>query len=97
MSEVKPAPTIEDLAELAGHVVRKVMITGSTKSGLNEWWTKNNCDYHGLRAIKHTSICLMQKDGNAPKDVDGENKLDHAERAIVRAVFLLAKLKGQMK
>ena len=97
MSDVKPAPTIEDLAELAGHVVRKIMINGSTKSGLNEWWAKNDCDYHGLRIIKHASICLMQNGGNAPKEVDEETKINHAERAIVRATFLLAKLKGQMK
>ena len=92
-------PQIEDVAEAAAAAVRKIMGRGSVKSAFGEWFHRDSMRYNADRVISHTTKAMQQLDGNVPcPDSSGETLLDHAERALTRAAFVLFKLQeGQTK
>jgi len=94
-----PTPQIDDVAEAAAAAVRKVMGRGSTKSAFGEWFHRDSLRYNSDRVISHTTRAMQQIEGNVGSpDGKGETEIDHAERAVCRAAFVLFKLQeGQTK
>jgi len=94
-----PTPQIDDVAEAAAAAVRKVMARGSTKSAFGEWFHRDSLRYNSDRVISHTTRAMQQIEGNVGSpDGKGETEIDHAERAVCRAAFVLFKLQeGQTK
>jgi hypothetical protein len=86
------APAISEVAAEAEEVIRKIMSKGSDKSVFGQWFHTDSRRYNADRAISHITQAMMQIDGNRPDpDSTGETCIDHLERALVRAVFLLYK------
>lgn len=87
-------PSITEVADLAWNVVHRIMSRGSDKSVFGQWFHTDSRRYNADRCINHLATAMMQLDGNRPaKDVNEEDAVDHLERAVVRAVFLLFKTK----
>ena len=86
------APAISEVVAEAGEVINKIMSKGSDKSVFGQWFHTDSRRYNADRAISHITQAMMQIDGNRPDpDATGESSLDHLERALVRAAFLLYK------
>jgi hypothetical protein len=87
-------PQIVEVADMAWKVVNRVMSRGSEKSSFGQWFHTDSRRYNADRCIGHICQAMMQLDGNRPaKDLNNEDAVDHLERALVRAVFLLFKTK----
>lgn len=87
-------PSIHEVASEAFTTVTKIMEKGSDKSLFGEWFYKDSRRYNSDRAISHICKAMMQIDGNRQDpDLGGETSIDHLERALVRAAFLLFKCK----
>jgi hypothetical protein len=86
------APAISEVVAEAGEVINKIMSKGSDKSVFGQWFHTDSRRYNADRLISHVTQAMMQIDGNRPDpDTAGETSLDHLERALVRAMFLLYK------
>ena len=87
-------PSIHEVASEAFVTVTKIMEAGSDKSAFGEWYHKDSCRYNSDRVINHVCQAMMQLDGNRrDPGENGETSIDHLERALVRAAFLLFKCK----
>jgi hypothetical protein len=87
-------PSIHEVASEAFTTVTKIMEKGSDKSAFGEWFDKDSRRYNSDRVINHICQAMMQIDGNRQDpDANGETPIDHLERALVRAAFLLFKCK----
>ena len=92
-NEIVP-PSIHEVASEAFTTVTKIMEKGSDKSAFGEWFFKDSRRYNSDRVINHICQAMMQIDGNRQDpDANGETPIDHLERALVRAAFLLFKYK----
>jgi len=92
-NEIVP-PSIHEVASEAFTTVTKIMEKGSDKSDFGEWFFKDSRRYNSDRVINHICQAMMQIDGNRQDpDANGETPIDHLERALVRAAFLLFKCK----
>ena len=88
------APAISEVVAEADEAIIKIMSKGSDKSIFGQWFHTDSRRYNADRAISHITQAMMQIDGNRPDpDGAGESSIDHLERALVRAVFLLYKTK----
>jgi len=88
------APSIQEVAETAWTVIHRIMEKGSEKSTFGQWFHTDSRRYNADRCINHLCQAMMQLDGNRPpKDGNSEDAIDHLERALVRAAFLLFKTK----
>jgi hypothetical protein len=91
-----PYPSITEVAQEAYDVVWRIMSKGSDKSQFGDWLVKDKPthDYHISRAIRHLSTAQMQLHKSSPcPDANGENSIDHLERALVRAIFTIIQIK----
>jgi hypothetical protein len=87
-------PAINEVADTAWDVIHRIMSKGSDKSVFGQWFHTDSRRYNADRCINHICQAMMQLDGNRPaKDANGEDAMDHLERAMVRAAFLLFKTK----
>jgi len=87
-------PSVSEVAEMAASVVRTIMMRGSDKSQFGQWFHTDSMRYNSDRCINHLCQAMMQLDGNKNSpDSNGEGTVDHLERALVRAAFLLFKTK----
>lgn len=72
--------------------IYRIMSKGSDKSVFGQWFHTDSRRYNADRLISHVTQAMMQIDGNRPDpDQSGESSIDHLERALVRAAFLLYK------
>ena len=79
---------------MAWDVVNRIMSRGSDKSVFGQWFHTDSRRYNADRCVGHVCQAMMQLDGNRPmKDANNEDAVDHLERALVRAAFLLFKTK----
>ena len=86
------APAISEVAAEAAESIHKIMSKGSDKSLFGQWFHTDSRRYNADRLISHVTQAMMQIDGNRPDpDQLGESSIDHLERALVRAAFLLYK------
>lgn len=86
------APAIVEVAAEAEEVIKKIMSRGSDKSLFGQWFHTDSRRYNADRLISHVTQAMMQIDGSRPSpDQAGETAIDHLERAVVRAIFLLYK------
>jgi len=87
-------PSILEVADTAWEVIHRIMTKGSDKSVFGQWFHTDSRRYNADRCVGHVCQAMMQLDGNrAQKDSHGEDAVDHLERALVRAAFLLFKTK----
>lgn len=87
-------PSVAEVADMAWGVIHRIMSKGSDKSVFGQWFHTDSRRYNADRCINHLCQAMMQLDGNRPaKDPKNEDAVDHLERAVVRAVFLLYKTK----
>lgn len=87
-------PTITEVADMAWKTINRIMFKGSDKSVFGQWFHTDSRRYNADRCINHLCQAMMQLDGNRPeKDANNEDAVDHLERALVRAAFLLFKAK----
>lgn len=85
-------PAIGDVVAEAEEVISRIMNKGSDKSIFGQWFHTDSRRYNADRLVAHVSQAMMQIDGNrADPDMAGETAIDHLERAVVRAIFLLYK------
>ena len=93
-NEVISPPSIYEVDSEAFSTVTRIMEKGSEKNAFGEWFYKDSRRYNADRVISHICQAMMQIDGNrGDPDKYGENSIDHLERALVRAAFLLFKSK----
>lgn len=91
-NEIVSPPSIHEVASEAFSTITRIMEKGSDKSAFGEWFYKDSRRYNADRVIGHICQAMMQLDGNRQTpDSNGENPVDHLERALVRAIFLLYK------
>lgn len=92
------APSIPEVVRIASDTITRIMLRGSTKSVFGQWFSVDSRRYSADRCLSHLAQAMMQLDGNrAKKDANGEDAIDHLERALVRLVFVLCKTKkGQI-
>ena len=87
-------PSIPDVAEMAKLVITRIMLLGSKKSAFGEWFFSDSRRYSADRCVAHLAQAMMQLDRNrSEKDAQGEDAIDHLERALVRLAFVLFKTK----
>jgi len=87
-------PSINEVADLAWDVIHRIMSRGSDKSAFGQWFHTDSRRYNADRCLNHICQAMMQLDGNRPaKDANNEDAVDHLERGMVRAAFLLFKTK----
>lgn len=87
-------PPIQEVADMAWKVIDRIMGKGSDKSIFGQWFHTDSRRYNADRMINHVCQAMMQLDGNRPcPDQNKEDAIDHLERALVRAAFLLFKIK----
>ena len=87
-------PAIIEVANEAMTTVMRVMDKGSDKSSFGQWFHVDSRRYHSDRIVSHVSQAMMQLDGNRQSpDHNGEDAVAHLERVLVRAAFLLFKVK----
>lgn len=91
-------PSISEVANEAMTTIHRVMDKGSDKSVFGQWYHVDDRRYHSDRIISHVAQAMMQLDGNRPNpDQNGEDSVAHLERVLVRAAFLLFKVKRNQK
>lgn len=94
MDQDKIAPPIIDVASEAHATICRIMDKGSDKSVFGQWFHTDSRRYNSDRLISHVTQAMMQLDGNRPTlDANNEDAVAHLERALVRAAFLLFKVK----
>jgi hypothetical protein len=87
-------PKIRDVTDMACSVITRIMGMGSDKSTFGQWFHADSIRYNADRLIGHVCQATMQLDGNRPSpDQNKEEAVDHLERALVRAAFVLFKVK----
>lgn len=93
-AEQLSCPTITEVADTAWKTIDRIMSKGSDKSVFGQWFHTDSRRYNADRCINHLCQAMMQLDGNRPeRDGNNEDAVDHLERALVRAAFLLYKTK----
>lgn len=99
MDQDKIAPAIEEVVADVMETIYRIMSKGSDKSAFGQWFHTDSRRYNADRLINHVTQAMMQIDGNRPSpDGTGEKAVDHLERALVRAAFLLYKTrKGRIQ
>lgn len=94
MDQDKIAPSIIEVASEAHSTICRIMDKGSDKSVFGQWFHTDSRRYNSDRLIGHVTQAMMQLDGNRPVlDANNEDAVAHLERALVRAAFLLYKVK----
>ncbi len=92
--ESSVAPQIAEVVQMAASVIQRIMSKGSDKSVFGQWFLTDSRRYNADRCMSHLATAMMQLDGNrGSPDAKGEDAVDHLERALVRAAFLLFKTK----
>lgn len=92
MDQDQVAPRIEEVVADVMETIYRIMSKGSDKSVFGQWFHTDSRRYNADRLIGHVAQAMMQIDGNRPSpDQAGEQPIDHLERALVRAAFLLYK------
>jgi len=92
MDQDQVAPKIEAVVAEVMETIYRIMSKGSDKSVFGQWFHTDSRRYNADRLINHVTQAMMQIDGNRTNpDQAGESALDHLERAVVRAAFLLYK------
>jgi len=87
-------PSVTEVADMAWDVIHRIMSRGSDKSAFGQWFHTDSRRYNADRCVNHICQAMMQLDGNRPaKDANNEDAVDHLERGMVRAAFLLFKTK----
>ena len=97
--EAMTPPTIEELGKAAEDITWRVMGKGSNKSAYGFWFNVDRPvhDYHIARAIRHLATAQMMLHKSTPcPDGEGEDAIDHLERAVVRALFCWAQVKKEL-
>ena len=87
------APTAGELKEIVNDMIDKVYAIGLKKHGEHKWFYGETVRHHVDRTIRHCSTAMMRRDGNEPISVDGEDCQDHMERAVIRGLFALVKIR----
>jgi len=90
--EENRAPEPNELKHLLCEVIDRVMCGGKAKHGEHIWYNKETVRHHADRAARHSITSAMRWEGDEPSSVDGEDGIDHMERAIIRGLFALAKM-----
>lgn len=92
MPDAPDAPSTEEMQALAAEVVERLMAGGKAKHGAHIWFERETVRHHVDRVARHATTAMMIRDGNEPIR-DGEDAVAHLERAVVRGLFALAKVK----
>lgn len=90
MSEA--APSVDEVKSAAVELIGRIMDGGARKHGDHIWFHRETVRHHVDRVVRHATTAMMIRDGNEPVR-DGEDAVAHLERAIVRAIFALEKVK----
>jgi len=86
-------PSTEEVAAGAAEIVREIMAGGAAKHGAHIWFSEETVRHHTDRVARHLMTAMMIRDGNQPI-IDDEDTLDHLERAVVRLLFAIHKVKA---
>ena len=84
-------PSSAQLAAIAEGIITRIMDGGRTKHGEHIWHDRETVRHHADRVHRHLATAMMIRDGNEPLR-DGEDEIDHLERAFVRLLFTLYKV-----
>jgi len=87
------APEPDELKELVNEFIDRVMMGGKAKHGEHIWFTKETIRHHIDRVTRHSVTAAMRWEGDESPAVDGEDGIDHMERAVIRGLFALAKMR----
>ena len=88
------APEPDELKALMSEMIDRVMKGGKSKHGEHIWYNKETVRHHADRTARHAITSSMRWEGDEPISVDGEDGIDHMERAVIRGLFALAKMKA---
>jgi hypothetical protein len=88
------APEPVELKALVCEMIDRVMKGGKFKHGEHIWYNKETVRHHADRTARHAITSSMRWEGDEPISVDGEDGIDHMERAVIRGLFALAKMKA---
>ena len=88
------APEPVELKALVCEMIDRVMQGGKSKHGEHIWYNKETVRHHADRTARHAITSSMRWEGDEPVSVDGEDGIDHMERAVIRGLFALAKMKA---
>lgn len=88
------APEPSELKALMSEMIDRVMKGGKSKHGEHIWYNKETVRHHADRTARHAITSSMRWEGDEPISVDGEDGIDHMERAVIRGLFALAKMKA---
>lgn len=88
------APEPAELKALMSEMIDRVMKGGKSKHGEHIWYNKETVRHHADRTARHAITSSMRWEGDEPISVDGEDGIDHMERAVIRGLFALAKMKA---
>lgn len=88
------APEPVELKALMCEMIDRVMRGGKAKHGEHIWYNKETVRHHADRVARHAITSSMRWEGDEPNSVDGEDGIDHMERAVIRGIFALAKMHG---
>ena len=81
------------LAALAQDVIERTMAGGEKKHGRHVWFDRESVRHHLDRVARH-AITAAIRHADDEAEMDGEDAVDHLERAIVRGLFALAKIRA---
>jgi len=86
------APSVPELQTDACEIIARIMAGGKAKHGEAVWFHRETVRHHADRVQRHVGTAMMIRDGNEPIR-DGEDEVAHLERAFVRCLFALQKVK----
>jgi hypothetical protein len=86
-------PSPETLKAITGDIIDRIYAVGLKKHGEHIWFHKETVRHHTDRAARHIATAMMRRDGNESPDIDGEDTVDHLERAVIRGLFAVVKVK----
>jgi len=85
-------PTPEALKAISGEILDRIYTVGLAKHGEHIWFRRETVRHHTDRATRHLATANMRRDGNEPC-LDNEDTVDHLERALIRTLFAIVKVR----
>jgi hypothetical protein len=92
MNEHEP-PTPSVLKGEAADIIERIYAGGLAKHGEHVWYRRETVRHHTDRATRHIATANMRRDGNETCETDGEDTIDHLERALIRTLFAIVKVR----
>lgn len=86
-----PSPGV--LKGITGDIIERIYAGGLAKHGEHVWFHRETVRHHTDRATRHIATANMRRDGNESCELDGEESVDHLERALIRTLFAIVKVK----